>query len=53
MQNALIGWQPPRAYLPIEDISNNRLHEIDLSDVLQLFNYYPIPAIKDISSLPY
>jgi hypothetical protein len=52
MQNALMGRQPPRAYLPIEDISDDQLQEMDLPDVLQLFERYPIPAIEDIFSSP-
>lgn len=52
MQNALAGRQPPRGYLPIEDISDNQLQEMDLSDVLQLFNRHPALAIEDISSSP-
>ena len=49
MQNALVGRQPPYSNLPIKDISNNQLQEIDLSKVVQLFEGYPAPAIKDIS----
>ena len=50
VQNALTGRQPPCSYLPIEDISDDRLQEMDLSDVLQLFDRYPALAIEDISS---
>ena len=50
MRNALTGGQPPYTYLPIKDISNDRLQEMDLSEVLKLFKRYPIPAIEDISS---
>jgi hypothetical protein len=46
----LTGRQPPYSYLPIEDISDDRLQEMDLSDVLQLFDRYPALAIEDISS---
>jgi hypothetical protein len=34
IQNALAGSQPPNTYLPIEDISDDRLQEMHLSDVL-------------------
>ena len=44
-----MGRQPPRSNLPIEDISDDRLQEIDLSEVVQLFEGYPAPAIEDIS----
>jgi hypothetical protein len=50
IKNALVGRQPPRSHLPIEDISNDRLQEMDLSEVVQLFEGYPAPAIEDISS---
>ena len=50
VQNALVGRQPPRSNLPIEDISDDRLQEMDLSEVVQLFEGYPAPAIEDISS---
>jgi len=49
MQNALAGGQPPYTYLPIKDISNNQLQEMDLFKVLKLFKRYPRQAIKDIS----
>ena len=50
MQNALTGRQPPRSHLPIEDVSDDRLQEMDLSEVLQLFDRYPAPTIEDVSS---
>ena len=50
MQNALAGRQPPNTYLPIEDISDDRLQKMHLSDVLQPFDRYPVPAIEDVSS---
>jgi len=50
MQNALMGRQPPRSHLPIEDLSDNRLQEMHLSDLVQLFERYPALAIEDISS---
>ena len=49
VQNALVGRQPPRSHLPIEDVSDDRLQEMDLSEVVQLFEGYPAPAIEDIS----
>ena len=52
IQNALMGQQPPHSYLPIEDISDDRLQEMELSEVLQLFERYPTPTIEDISSSP-
>jgi hypothetical protein len=52
MQNALAGRQPPNTYLPIEDISDDRLQEMHLSDVLQLFDRYPVLVIEDVSSSP-
>jgi len=51
IQNALMGRQPPNIYLPIEDVSDDRLQEMHLSDVVRLFEPYPAPAIKDVSSL--
>jgi hypothetical protein len=50
MQDALMGGQPPRSHLPIEDVSDDRLQEMHLSEVVQLFERYPAPAIEDISS---
>jgi len=50
IKNALVGRQPPHSRLPIEDISDDRLQEMDLSEVVQLFEGYPAPAIEDISS---
>ena len=52
MQNALAGRQPPNTYLPIEDLSDDQLQEMHLSDLLQLFERYPVPAIEDIPSSP-
>ncbi len=52
IQNALAGRQPPNTYLPIEDISDDRLQEMHLSDVLQLFERSPTPAIERVSSSP-
>ena len=50
MRNALTGRQPPYTYLPIKDISNKQLQEMDLFKVLKLFKRYTIPAIEDIYS---
>jgi hypothetical protein len=50
MQNALMGRQPPQSYLPIEDVSDDRLQGMHLSEVVQLFERYPAPSIEDISS---
>jgi len=52
MQSALMGRRPPYSHLPIEDLSDDQLQEIHLSDLVQLFERYAAPAIEDISFSP-
>jgi hypothetical protein len=52
MQNVLMGRQPPHSHLPIEDVSDDQLQEMHISEVVQLFKRYAAPAIKDVSFLP-
>ena len=52
MQDALMGGQPPWSHLPIEDVSDDRLQEMHLSEVVQLFERYAASAINDVSSSP-
>jgi hypothetical protein len=37
VQNALMGRQLPRSYLPIEDVNDGQLQEMHLSEVIELF----------------